>query len=205
MRIAAVTGGKRGLGKALCDRLISEGWEVVAPARGEELEACQRDLSLLINNVGPYQIGPLLKCDLEHWRELFESNLFLPATLTQAAAPALIANRGSIINIGVAGLFTQRVDLTSPLYRLTKQALWGATRTWARELAPHGVRVNMVSPGQLEDSEDLGPNAPRGRVELPMGTPVRYAEVVDVVMHLLDPATPSVTGQNIEVAGGYAI
>lgn len=155
------------------------------------------DTMALINNVGGYLIGATLKTSIDEWMHLFQLNLHVPFMLTQALAPLLIKNKGQVINIGTSGLRRQVANTYSSAYALTKEGLWGLTLSLARELAPEGVRVNMVSPGELEVSVD--------HVPLPMQRPAYYWEVARVVNFLLDPASAYITGQNIEVAGGLGL
>jgi NAD(P)-dependent dehydrogenase (short-subunit alcohol dehydrogenase family) len=151
----------------------------------------------LINNVGDYLIRSALQTSIDEWITLFQVNLHTPFILTQALIPSLIRNQGQIINIGVSGLHRKAANTYSTAYTLTKQGLWGLTLAAAKELAPQGVRANMVSPGQLDISVDRHP--------IPMGRPASCWEVCRVVNFLLDPDSAYLTGQNIEVAGGLGL
>ena len=155
------------------------------------------DTSTLINNVGEYLIRSALHTSHEEWMHLFQVNLHAPFVLSKALAPTLIKNKGQIINIGASGLKRQSAHTYSTAYTLTKEGLWGLTLALARELASQGVRVNMVSPGQLETSIDS--------YKIPMHRPAYCWEVARVVNFLLDPASAYITGQNIEVAGGLGL
>lgn len=152
--------------------------------------------SALINNVGNYLVASSLNTSFEEWRSLFQENLHAPFFLCKALAPQLMANKGHIINIGTSGL-KNSAHTYSAAYALTKQALLGLTLSLARELAPTGVSVNMVSPGELDISVD--------HTALPMGRPATCSEVTRVIAFLLDPANHYITGQNIEVAGGLGL
>lgn len=151
----------------------------------------------LINNVGDYLICSALHTSIEDWMSLFQVNLHTPFMLTQALAPSLVRYQGQIVNIGVSGLYRHAANTYATAYTLTKQGLWGLTLATARELASQGVRVNMVSPGQLEISVD--------RHLLPMNRSATCWEVCRVVSFLLDPESAYITGQNIEVAGGLGL
>jgi NAD(P)-dependent dehydrogenase (short-subunit alcohol dehydrogenase family) len=155
------------------------------------------ETSTLINNVGDYFIRSALQTSIEDWISLFQINLHTPFILTQALAPSLIRNHGQIVNIGVSGLYRHAANTYATAYTLTKQGLWGLTLAAARELAPQGVRVNMVSPGQLDISVDRHP--------IPMHRSATCWEVCRVVNFLLDPESAYITGQNIEVAGGLGL
>lgn len=155
------------------------------------------DTAILINNVGNYLIGSALETSVEDWLNLFQVNLHTPFILTQFLSGLVIINKGQIINIGASGLKRHSAHRYSAAYTLAKEGLWGLTLALARELAPQGVRVNMVSPGQLDNSIDS--------YEIPMKRPAHCWEVCRVVNFLLDPASAYITGQNIEVAGGLGL
>jgi NAD(P)-dependent dehydrogenase (short-subunit alcohol dehydrogenase family) len=155
----------------------------------------------VINNVGNYLVKTVLETSIEEWMSLFQTNVWTPLVLIKALVPSLIRHQGAIINIGTAGVKQIRANLYNPAYSLTKTCLWMLTCTLASELAPSHVRVNMVSPGQLDISVDL----PKDFNTLPMGRPSYCWEVSRVVAFLLQPESQSITGQNIEVAGGVGL
>lgn len=154
---------------------------------------------LLVNNVGEYLIRSALKTTPEEWESLFQINLHTPHLLCYALSDSLIKQRGQIINIGVSGLPHLTASPYSTAYMLTKEGLRELTRALASELAPKHVRINMVSPGML----DISVNVDEFRNQLPMGRPTTCQEVCRVVSFLIDPASDYITGQNIEVAGGF--
>lgn len=155
----------------------------------------------LINNVGNYFLGSALETSLQNWCVLFQTNLHAPLALIQALTPSLKESKGNIINIGVAGIANVRTDTYSTAYSTTKTALWMLTRSLASQLSSFGVRVNMVSPGYLQNSVDF----PKNPVDLPMGRLGTLEETARVVAFLLDPASSYITGQNLEVAGGVRL
>lgn len=154
----------------------------------------------LVNNVGAYLVASALETTSEQWLSLFQSNFFAPVFLTQSLIPSLQAHRGSIVNLGISGLHKVRTDIAATAYCLTKLSLLGYTRSLARELASTGVRVNMVSPGQLANTVDLTED-----LRLPMGRLGTLEEVARAIAFFIDPASSYITGQNLEVAGGYAL
>lgn len=155
------------------------------------------ETEILINNVGDYLIESALNTSIEDWIHLFQVNLHTPFMLTQALAPFLIKNKGQVINIGVSGLNRRSANIYHTAYSLTKQGLWGLTLALAREWASQEVRVNMVSPGELDNSID--------HHSIPMKRPASCWEVCRVVNFLLDSESAYITGQNIEVAGGLGL
>lgn len=155
------------------------------------------ETEVLINNVGEYFIGSGLNTSIEAWTYLFQVNLHTPFMLAKSLTPALLRSKGQIINIGVSGLHRHIGSVYATAYMLSKQGLWGFTQSLARELASQGVRVNMVSPGELDNSVD--------HHRIPMQRPAACWEVCRVVNFLLDPQSSYMTGQNIEVAGGLGL
>ncbi len=155
----------------------------------------------LINNVGNYLVKPASTTTPEEWADLFQTNLNAPAALTNALLPSIISEKGSIINIGVVGLEAGRADTYCPAYTASKMGLLLLTRSLAKELASKNVRVNMVSPGLLENAVDM----PKDMSMVPMHRPGRLEEIARVVTFLLEPENGYITGQNIEVAGGLRL
>lgn len=152
----------------------------------------------LINNVGNYVLESMLRTPFNTVESLFFTNVFAPLLLAQGLAGSIIQECGSILNIGVSGLRCGKADVESPIYTMTKQTLLSQTLSLAKELGPHGVSVNMVSPGRLENSVDRGKGAQAIAMQR-MGT---VEEVARAVSFLLDDANRYITGQNIDVSGG---
>lgn len=153
----------------------------------------------LINNAGMYFTSSALNTPTNTWTQLFQINLHAPATLIQALIPGIKQLQGNIINIGVSGNYAIRADTYFTAYRMTKMSLLMLTKSLAKELVSSHVQVNMVSPGQLENSIDKpDPSL------LPMQRLGTTKEVARVVAFLLE-KDQYITGQNIEVAGGLGL
>lgn len=159
------------------------------------------DISGLVNNVGNYLIDSALATAPKLWAELFQINFHAPFTLIQSLIPSIKRVKGSIVNIGAAGLSSVPADTYSTAYTATKLALWMLTKSLAKELAPSEVSVNMVSPGLLDNSIDM----PQDLSFFPMKRPGTSQEVAYVVAFLLEKNNSYITGQNIEVAGGIRL
>lgn len=159
------------------------------------------DTAHLINNVGNYLIKSALQTSEQEWIDLFQTNLHTPFILIKNLISSITRHRGGIINIGCSGVNDVRANTYSTAYQATKLGLWMLTRSFAKELAPQGVKVNMLSPGHLDTSVDL----PKDPSRLPMHRPGYGWEIGRVVTFLLDPASEYITGQNIEVAGGVGL
>lgn len=159
-------------------------------------------VGVVVNNVGEYLVGPLSEVCSDEWNQIFQVNLHAPVLLTHALLPSLIKAKGCVINIGCTGLEGPKAARHSPAYRCTKVALLSWTRSLAAELIEKGVRVNMVSPGRLENSVDLTLERLNS---IPAGRPGTLEEVAKVVTWLTSPDNSYITGQNIEVAGGLLL
>lgn len=235
MSAILVTGGAKGLGAEICRTLAALGHNVVVHYRTSQKEAhqvvsecsqaatasmIQGDFSTLasledfirrykeqfpqtkgiVNNVGNYLIAPLFETQALQWLDLFQTNFFAPLLIIQALLPQLRAFNGSIVNIGVSGLLSHRGFTQATAYAATKSTLYFYTRSLAKELVGESIRVNMVSPGYMENTIDFIDAS-----EFPMQRPITLKEVAFVVASLFDPRNISITGQNIEVAGGVGL
>ncbi len=236
---ALITGGSRGIGRAICLRLANEGADIVlhydrnfsaaeeAAASIErevrlvhanlgsisEIETMFRELShlkldFLINNAGIWKSTPLGSSPAELIDEILATNLKGPFWVTQCALP-LLKDGGRIINISsVAG----RTGIAGgrSLYGATKAAIDSLTRNWALELAPRRILVNAVAPGYITTDmtrEHLSdpPTFERAIGRHPLGRLGTPEDVADVVAFLCSDNARFVTGQSINVSGGFVI
>ena len=158
-------------------------------------------LGLLVHNVGIYPRGKVLDTTPETLSETLRTNLEAPWILSRLLVPRM--ERGSsIVAIGYAGL--QRLSGTtySAAYSVSKTGLLVFVRSLALELAPRGIRVNMVSPGQLENSIDLPSDLPG---VIPMGRAGTVRELVRTVLWIASDEAAYVTGQDLDIAGGLML
>ena len=103
-------------------------------------------LDILINNASTFYPTPVGEITEIDWDDLIGTNLRAPLFLSQAAAPALRASSGLIVNI--ADIHGMRPLSRHPVYSIAKAGLIMLTRSLARELGPH-VRVNAIAPGPV--------------------------------------------------------
>jgi NAD(P)-dependent dehydrogenase (short-subunit alcohol dehydrogenase family) len=151
-------------------------------------------LDVLVNNasaLGPVPMPLLVDTPADAFRAVLETNLVAPFLLIQKLLPALVASRGSVINVtsdaGVTGYAGWGA------YGISKSGLEGLTRTWAAELAEAGVRVNAVDPGDMDTDMH--------RAAEPDGDPGAWArpeDVTDVFVHLASDASRDTTGRRFE-------
>ena len=158
-------------------------------------------LDLLVHNVGVYRPGPLLETSSEDWSLMMRTNLDAPFHLTRLLN-ARMPSGSSIVAIGYVGLGRLSGTTRTAAYSISKTGLLVMVRSLALELGPRGIRVNMVSPGQLENSVDLPEDISR---RVPLGRAGKPEEVAEVVAWLASDVAAYVTGQDIEVAGGLML
>ena len=158
-------------------------------------------IELLVNNVGNYNPQPVTALDPDHWDETISSNL---SGAYYCCYHALVSmpNGGNIINIGMAGLEGIRANARGTDYYVSKTGLLVLTRALAEAYADRHIRVNMVSPGQLENSIDL-PDPNQLKRHVPLGRAGTLDDIAQAVGYLLD--AEYVTGANLDVAGGYRL
>lgn len=149
----------------------------------------------------------LLDISPEEFRRVLDINVIGVQNTISAAAPHLIraAPHGSIVVLGSAAAFTGGGLMGNGAYATSKAALIGLVRGYARELAPHPVRVNMVAPGATETPmTDVLDVADRSRIAgmSLLGRLSRPEEIASAVSFLLAPAVGTITGQVVHVNGG---
>ena len=155
-------------------------------------------LDVLVNNVGNYHKGPLAELSVDAWHAMIDSNLHATFYTCQRAA-ALMRERGGgrILNLGYAGaeLFKARPAIAA--YSIAKTGMILYSKALARSEARHGITVNVLSPGVMENS------VTQPTSEIPMGRAGRLDELVAAARYLLSPAARYLTGVTLEVAGGW--
>ena len=166
----------------------------------DDVAAAEGRVDLLVNNVGNYNPQPVTRLPAA-WDATLAANLSGAFYCCHHALP-LMPEGGNIIGIGMAGLEGIRANVHGADYYVSKTGLLVLTRALAKAHAGRGIRVNMVSPGQLENSVDLPPPNLIGKW-VPLGRAGRLDDVTQAVEYLLDASY--VTGVNIDVSGGYRL
>ena len=233
-RVAAVTGGSAGIGRAICEDLLAQGYEVVSLARRRaeidhpklhsiEVDLADRaataqaaqelvqrfEVTTVVHNAGVIRPALIADVKLDDLDALVDLHLGCAIQLVQAALPAMRAQR-----FGRVVLLSSRAALglqTRTSYSATKAGMLGMARTWALELAPEGITVNVVAPGPIRtdmfyDVVEAGSERERA---LAASVPVRRlgesADVARAVRFFADPASSFVTGQVLYVCGGTSV
>ena len=239
-KVVLVTGGGRGIGRAISAAFAQEGAALAIAYRehgrdaqavvdglrragrraialhadvgkagdatalvGQVVDEWER-LDVLVNNAGILRRTPLADLTLQEWDEVVATNLTGVMLCAQAAAPALRARGGAIVNVAsIRGL----IGGTSLAYAASKGGVVTLTKTLARNLAPQ-VRVNAVAPAfvdtalnvhlTVEQREKIAEQIPLGRFAEP-------EEIARAVVFLASPRATYITGQTLVVDGGLTM
>jgi 3-oxoacyl-[acyl-carrier protein] reductase len=163
-------------------------------------------IDILVNNAGLWGQTPLGSTALETLETLLDVNVKGVFWLTQAVLPHL-RDGARIVNISsIAGRIGRAGGRS--VYGATKAAVDAFTRNWALELAPRKIRVNAVAPGYVETDMTAGYFADEKILKnavdrQPFGRLARPEEVAEVVLFLCSPQSNWITGDSINVSGGF--
>ncbi|HWQ23754.1 MAG TPA: bifunctional dihydropteridine reductase/dihydrofolate reductase TmpR [Gaiellaceae bacterium] len=163
-----------------------------------EAHAALGSLAVLVNNVGNYVHAPLAEVTLAEWRDVLATNLDATFATCRAAIPLMrAAGGGRIVNLGYAGAqsLLARPNLTA--YAIAKTGVVLLTKAIARAEAAHGITANVVAPGVIETSRT------KPLREIPAGRVGTVEEVAAAVLYFAAAEAAYVTGQVLEVAGGW--
>lgn len=166
-----------------------------------DIAAHEGRVDLVINNVGNYNPQDVTQLTPAVWDATLATNLSGAYYCCFHALP-LLQPGGNIINIGMAGLDGIRANVRGADYYVSKTGLLSLTRSLAVAYGERKIRVNMVSPGQLDNSVDL-PTPDRISEWVPLARAGTLDDISQAVEYLLD--ATYVTGANIDVAGGYRL
>jgi NAD(P)-dependent dehydrogenase (short-subunit alcohol dehydrogenase family) len=247
-RTAVVTGGSKGIGLAIVAGLTASGARVITGARTSSAElkdlagdgsvrAIEVDLAspegpgqlaaaagdridILVNNVGgaPARTGGFLSITDEDWLATLNLNLLAAVRMTRAVVPAMLtAGRGAIIT--VCSVNAKLPDPAVLDYSVAKAGLASFCKALSKELGPHGIRVNTVSPGPVATDLWLGAGGVAQTVSRATGASAKDvesgaasqmvtgrftqpAEVANVVLFLASDRAGNITGSDYVIDGG---
>ncbi|MGB8258980.1 MAG: glucose 1-dehydrogenase [Terracidiphilus sp.] len=165
-------------------------------------------LDILVNNAGVYMFAPIEKVMPEDFHRQFNVNVLGLLLVTQAALGRFNPAGGSILNIG--SVFGRMPDPNTVVYSATKGAVDSITLALAHELGLRGIRVNSINPGLTMTDNLVASGVPGSEFEARMvaGTPLgrvgKPADIARAAAFLVSDDAGWVTGQLIEVSGGFS-
>ena len=164
-------------------------------------------LDILVNNVGEWVVKPVETMDLATWHRILDSNLTSTFLCSKYAARHMRLNAwGRIVNLGAAGAYRAHGSADMSASYAAKAGIVAFTKSLAREVGRHGITVNVVSPGVIEDF-DLRPSVARRRKDsqTAVGRSGTGADVASAVLFLVSDEAQFVTGDVIGVTGGWLL
>lgn len=220
---AVVTGCSSGIGQAIAARLLADGWNVTGLSRSEtslgpgfawqqanlaDLEAVAKvatglpQVDALVHAAGVQRTGHLGNLDPAALQEMFAVHVGAASILADALVPGM-SDGGRIVLIG------SRTAAGAPgksHYASTKAALLGLSRSWAKELAPRRITVNVLSPGPTDTPMLTDPGrAAVPPVAPPLGHLVDPEDVAALASFLVGPHGSSITGQDYVICAGASL
>ena len=232
---AIVSGGNTGIGAAIARGFLADGYDVISLSRrkpdwshprfiSHEVDlldaaatrqvaseiAANVPITHVVHNAGAIRAKLLEEVADEDVGALAQLHFGAGIALAQAALPSMkLASFGRIV------LLSSRAALgaaTRTVYSATKAGIIGMARTWALELAPYGITVNVVAPGPIADTEMfesvMSPESERAKKlaqSIPLGRLGKSADVARAVTFFSSPDADFITGQTLYVCGGASI
>lgn len=223
---AVVTGSSSGIGLAITQALLGAGWRVtgldIAPATvvhdafhavtvdlidGDAIRATTgklSDLDALVHAAGVLRVGNVGALDHAGGALMWKLHVDAATQLADVLIPQMAGRgNGRVVLIGsrVASGMAGRSQ-----YAATKAALIALARSWAAEVAPRGVTVNVVSPAATATAMLEDPSRASAVPKLPpIGRLIQPEEVAALVAFLLSPQAAAITGQDIQICGGSSL
>lgn len=241
-KTALVTGGAKGIGRAIALDLASRGVRLAigyntseaaaldvvdaATRAGVKAVAVRGDVSdaaavdamlikvedevgapdLLVHCVGPYHRVDVLKETPDGWRAMMAQNLDSFFYCARAVAPKMIHRRwGRILGFGMANAERAAANAGVTAHYIAKLGVIVLARTLAKQLAPHGVTVNVISPGFIASGSAPDDELAKMVKNIPAGYVGKVDDAVSCARFLLSEEAAYVTGTNVVLSGGWGL
>lgn len=164
-------------------------------------------VDILVNNVGGFRWKSVADSTVEEWKEILASNLYSVLHCSRAAVPIMRRQRwGRIINLGAVGAERAFGQATISAYAAAKAAVVSFSRSLAIEEAKNGITVNVVNPSNIDEQELTLTEARRMRdARFPIGRPPTAEDVAAAVKFFASDEADYVTGQVLNVSGGWLL
>lgn len=219
MRKALITGGSRGIGKAIANKFRDHGYEVFTPTRqelnlldGESINTFvekykDETFDVIVNNAGINDIHEITDITDIEIEQMMATNLVAPIKLLRGFVGNMKKNKyGRIVNI--ASIWAVVSKGGRCVYSATKNGIHGITNTLAVELAKDNILVNTVCPGftmtELTKKNNTADEIARIAADIPMQRMAEPEEIAAVVYFLCSEENTYLTGQKITVDGGFS-
>lgn len=230
IRTALVTGGTRGIGRSIAEKLIDDGIRVIVTGTSRnaqypegsiykevnflddnsfksfEMFIVEAGIDILVNNAGINKIGGVTDIKLDDFDNIMKVNLRAPFRLSQLVIPQMISNHwGRIVNISsVFGNISK--EYRAP-YSASKFAIDGMTAAISAEVSSFGILVNSVAPGFIDTDMTRKILGESGMKEIASNIPMKRlgesSEIAELVSWLVSEKNTYVTSQNIIIDGGF--
>ena len=230
-KCAVVTGGTRGIGRAIANRLLQDGLKVIITGtsgnntdfhggefyqvnflKEDELNGFvkylkERKVDILVNNAGINKIGAFSSINIEDFDQILRVNLRAPFQLCQAVIPNMMENNwGRIVNI--TSIFGNIVKEYRAPYSSSKFALDGMTAALAAEVSEFDILANSVGPGFIDTELTRNVLGKDGIIKIQKNIPMkrlgRADEIASLVSWLVSEENTYISGQNLMIDGGFS-
>lgn len=199
------------------DEIISAGGKAIAVqanvAKKAEIEQLFVEtkqafgrLDILVNNAGIYEFSPLADITEEHFHKQFDLNVLGLLLTSQQAVKYFGKEGGSIVNI--SSIVSTLTPANGSVYSATKAAVDAITKSLAKELGSHHIRVNAINPGivETEGTHAAGMTESEGRKQTEAVTPLgrigQPQDIAPAVVFLASTDSGWITGETLVIAGG---